>query len=44
MQKINIGIDFSALTRRQFLKVAAGGLAAAGGAVLPRPRAPRLHP
>lgn len=30
MQKINVGIDFSALTRRQFLQVAAGGLAAAG--------------
>ena len=35
MQKINIGIDFAALNRRQFLKVAAGGLAAAGGTVLP---------
>ena len=36
MRKISVGIDFNALTRRQFLKVA-GGLAAAGGAALPFP-------
>lgn len=30
MSKLTIGIDLNALTRRQFLKVAAGGLAAAG--------------
>ena len=35
MQKINIGINLKALTRRQFLKVAGGGLAAVGGAALP---------
>ena len=34
MKKISVGIDFNALTRRQFLKVA-GGLAAAGSAALP---------
>ena len=35
MRKINVGIDLTAFTRRQFLKAAVGGLAAAGGAVLP---------
>ena len=35
MSQITIGIDLNALTRRQFLKVAAGGLAAAGAAALP---------
>lgn len=35
MQKIHIGINLKALTRRQFLKVAAGGIAAAGSTALP---------
>lgn len=35
MRKLNIGIDLKALTRRQFLKAGAAGLAAAGGAALP---------
>ena len=35
MRKIHVGIDLEALTRRQFLKVAAGGVAAAAGAALP---------
>ena len=30
MSKLTIGIDFNALTRRQFLRVAAGGIVAAG--------------
>jgi NitT/TauT family transport system substrate-binding protein len=34
MQRINIGIHLNAFTRRQFLKAAAGGLAAAGSAAL----------
>jgi NitT/TauT family transport system substrate-binding protein len=39
MKKLTVGIDFSALTRRQFLQVGAAGLAAAGGASLPLPAA-----
>ena len=35
MQKINIGINLDAFTRRRFLKAAAGGLAVAGSAALP---------
>jgi NitT/TauT family transport system substrate-binding protein len=35
MTKINVGIDFRALTRRRFLKAGAAGLAAAGAAGLP---------
>jgi NitT/TauT family transport system substrate-binding protein len=35
MHKINVGINLKALTRRQFLKVAGSGLAAAGTAGLP---------
>jgi NitT/TauT family transport system substrate-binding protein len=35
VRKINVGINFQALTRRQFLKVAGTGLAAAGTAGLP---------
>ncbi|MBI3044355.1 MAG: ABC transporter substrate-binding protein [Betaproteobacteria bacterium] len=35
MRKLTIGIDLKALTRRQFLKIAAGGLVAAGTAALP---------
>ena len=35
MQKIHIGINLKALTRRQFLKVTAGGIAAAGSTALP---------
>ena len=35
MRKLTIGIDLKALTRRQFLKVAAGGLVAAGTTALP---------
>jgi NitT/TauT family transport system substrate-binding protein len=39
MKKLTLGIDFRALNRRQFLKVGAAGLAAAGGASLPVPAA-----
>lgn len=35
MQRINVGFNFQALTRRQFLRVAGGGLAAAGSTALP---------
>ena len=35
MQKVNVGIDLRKTTRRQFLKTAAGGIAAAGGITLP---------
>lgn len=35
MRKVSIGIDRRALSRRQFLKVAGGGIAAAGSAALP---------
>ncbi len=35
MQKINVGINLKAFTRRQFLKVAAGGIATAGSTALP---------